>query len=86
MALETHFGIEVDLVRFPEETKKKIIEIRNSKIKSGEENWTCTDVLVWAVNMAHVVTTKQNEANKAADLKSKFAMKTPTLEGGKVEK
>ncbi|GAB1376814.1 hypothetical protein MASR1M48_16660 [Lactococcus petauri] len=81
MALETHFGIEIDIIRFPEETKKKIIEIRNQKIKAGEINYTFTDVLVWSVNMAHIVTMKQAQA-ESTPVKDNLKLKTPTLPQG----
>lgn len=50
--IESHFGVEFDILSLPKETKKKITEIRNNKIKSGEVNYTMTDVVVWAVNVA----------------------------------
>ena len=53
MLTENQFGVTYDVINFPSETKKKIIQLRNLKIRNGQENFTCGDAIVYAINCAH---------------------------------
>lgn len=53
MLTENQFGVTFDVINFPSETKKKIIKLRNIKIRNGQENFTCGDALVYAINCAY---------------------------------
>lgn len=62
--MEGHFGLTVDFVTFPDETKQKIIKVRNERIADGDINFTMTDVLVWAVNIATQMSELQKQNKK----------------------
>ncbi len=53
MLTENQFGVVFDVIHFPPETKKKIIALRNMKIREGQENFTCTDAIVYAINCGY---------------------------------
>lgn len=62
--MEGHFGVTVDFITFPDETKAKLLQMRNDKIKEGEQAFTITDVLVWSVNVAHQMHQMQKQNSK----------------------
>lgn len=70
--MEAHIGLELDIIRFPDDTKKKILEMRNDKIKQGQDGWTCTDVLVYSVNMAHTVHTQEKKLRATNAMKQQI--------------